>query len=121
MAGALKETPMTEKLFSRADEPGWTPTPDGNRRRILLHTDEMMLVEFAFEEGGVGVLHSHPHVQSSYVAEGRFEVTIDGRTETLSAGDAFIVPSGLVHGVRALSRGRLVDSFTPHRADFLAA
>ena len=36
------------------------------------------MVEFAFEKGGVGAVHSHPHVQSSYVAEGRFEVTIDG-------------------------------------------
>ncbi|RUV29816.1 cupin, partial [Mesorhizobium sp. M7A.F.Ca.MR.148.00.0.0] len=26
---------------------------------------------------------------------------------------------GLVHGVKALEAGRLVDSFTPHRADFL--
>ena len=45
-----------------------------------------MMVEFAFEKGGVGALHSHPHVQASYVAEGRFEVTIDGKTETLEAG-----------------------------------
>jgi quercetin dioxygenase-like cupin family protein len=84
-----------------------------------VHTDELMVVEFAFEKGAVGVLHSHQHVQASYVAEGRFEVTIDGRTETLEEGDSFIVPSNLVHGVKALEAGRLVDSFTPHRADFL--
>ena len=29
------------------------------------------------------------------------------------------MPSGLVHGVKALEAGRLVDSFTPQRADFL--
>lgn len=97
----------------------WTATPDGNRRRVLIHTDELMVVEFAFEKGGVGALHAHPHVQASYVAEGTFEVTIDGRTETISAGGAFVVPSNLVHGVRALEAGRLIDSFTPHRADFL--
>lgn len=111
---------MTEaKIFAHAGEGGWTATPDGNRRRVLLHTDELMMVEFGFDEGGVGALHSHPHVQASYIAEGRFEVTIDGRTEILDAGGSFIVPSGLVHGVRALQAGRLVDSFTPHRADFL--
>ena len=59
----------------------------------MLHTDELMMVEFAFEKGGVGALHSHPHVQASYVAEGAFEVTIDGKTETLGAGGSFIVPS----------------------------
>ena len=112
---------MTDKkIFFRAGDGEWTETPDGNRRRVLLHTDELMMVEFAFEKGGVGALHSHPHVQSSYVAEGRFEVTVDGRVQTLSAGDGFIVPSNLVHGVKALEAGRLVDTFTPHRADFLA-
>jgi quercetin dioxygenase-like cupin family protein len=110
---------MTDKIFFRAGDGEWTKTPDGNRRRVLLHTDELMMVEFAFEKGGIGALHSHPHVQSSYVAEGRFEVTIDGQVQTLAAGDGFIVPSNLVHGVKALEAGRLVDTFTPHRADFL--
>lgn len=109
---------MTE-IFSRAADREWTATPDGNRRRVLVHTDELMVVEFGFEKGGVGALHSHPHVQASYVAEGSFEVTIDGKVETLGVGDSFIVPSNLVHGVRALEAGRLVDSFTPHRADFV--
>jgi quercetin dioxygenase-like cupin family protein len=108
-----------QKIFHRPGEGAWVATSDGNRRRVLLHTDELMVVEFAFDEGGVGALHSHPHVQASYIAEGRFEVTIDGSTATLAAGSSFIVPSNLVHGVKALEAGRLVDTFTPHRADFL--
>lgn len=108
------------KIFAHAGEAPWTPTPDGNRRRVLLSTNELMLVEFGFDKGGIGALHSHPHVQSSYVAEGRFEVTVGGLTEILEAGGSFIVPSGLVHGVKALEAGRLVDSFAPCRADFLA-
>ena len=110
---------MDRKIFAHADEGEWVATPDGNRRRVILHTDELMVVEFAFEKGGVGALHSHPHVQSSYVAEGRFEVTIDGMTATLAAGGSFIVPSNLVHGVKALEAGRLVDTFAPKRTDFL--
>ena len=51
--------------------------------------------------------------------KGRFEVTIDGRTEIVAQGGSFIVPSDLIHGVRALERGRLIDSFTPARDDFL--
>ena len=108
------------KLFAEGNEGEWTATPDGNRRRVVLHTPELMMVEFAFEKGGVGALHSHPHVQASYVAEGRFEVTIDGKVQTIGQGGAFIVPSNLRHGVKALERGRLVDSFTPKRDDFLA-
>ena len=107
------------KNFAQPGEGEWVTTPDGNRRRVVLFTDELMVVQFAFRKGGVGDLHSHPHVQSSYVAQGRFEVTIDGKSEIVETGGAFIVPSGLVHGVRALEAGRLVDTFTPHRADFL--
>jgi quercetin dioxygenase-like cupin family protein len=108
-----------QRIFAHAGDGVWTDLGGGNRRRVILHTDELMLVEFAFEKGGVGALHSHAHVQASYVAEGRFDVTVDGVTRTLAAGDSFIVPSNLVHGVVALEAGRLVDSFTPHRADFL--
>ena len=53
------------------------------------------------------------------MVEGVFEVTIDGTTQTVAAGGAYIVPSNLVHGVKALEAGRLIDAFTPHRADFL--
>lgn len=109
----------TEKLFAKAGEGAWTEVPGGSRRRVVLSLPELMLVEFAFDEGGVGALHSHPHVQTSYVAEGTFEVTIDGVTETISAGGGYIVPSGKVHGVRAVTAGRLIDTFTPRREDFL--
>jgi len=79
----------------------------------------MMMVEVAFEKDAIGAQHSHPHIQASYVAQGSFEVTIDGRTVTLYQGGSFIVPPNLVHGVKALEKGRLIDTFTPHRGEFL--
>ena len=107
------------KLFARRNEGQWTDVGSGNRRRVLLHTDELMMVEFAFEKGARGLLHSHPHVQASYIARGSFEVTVDGRSAVLFAGQSFVVPSGAEHGVLALEDGLLVDCFTPARADFL--
>ena len=108
-----------QQLVAQPEAAPWVEAGPGSRRRVLVHTPELMLVEFAFEEGAIGALHSHPHVQCSYVLEGRFEVTVAGHTEVIAEGGSFIVPSGLVHGVRALERGRLVDSFTPARKDFL--
>lgn len=105
-------------LFAQAGDGKITPL-DGSIRRVILDLPELMLVEFTFEKGGVGALHSHPHLQTSYVAEGVFEVTIDGETQTIGKGGAYIVPSGLVHGVKALEAGKLVDSFSPRRDDFL--
>lgn len=108
----------TPKVFAQPTD-GRITQLDGSARRVILDLPELMLVEFTFVEGGVGALHSHPHLQTSYVAEGVFEVTIDGVTETIAAGGAYIVPSGLVHGVKALTAGKLIDSFTPRRDDFM--
>jgi quercetin dioxygenase-like cupin family protein len=108
-----------QKLFAVPGETEWTDLGNGNRRRVLIHLPEMMQVEFGFDKGAVGALHSHPHLQVSYVAEGRFEVTIGEEKQVIGQGGSFIVPSGVEHGVVALEAGRLVDVFTPHRADFL--
>lgn len=107
------------KFFAQAGDGATVQMPGGSSRRVILSTPELMLVEFTFVAGGVGAPHSHPHVQTSYVAEGTFEVTIAGVTETISAGGGYIVPSGLVHGVKALTAGRLIDTFTPRRDDLL--
>ena len=106
-------------LFVSAEGAAWTSPEPGVTRRIMVYLPEMMMVEVAFEKEAVGAQHSHPHIQASYVAEGRFAVTIDGRTEILEQGGSFIVPPDLVHGVKALEKGRLIDTFTPHRAEFL--
>ena len=108
-----------QKFFAQPDESAWTTLGPGNTRRVLIHTPELMQVEFGFDKGAVGAPHSHPHIQVSYVAEGRFEVTIDGATEVVGQGGSFIVPSGLVHSVVALEKGRLIDVFTPMRQDFV--
>jgi quercetin dioxygenase-like cupin family protein len=107
-----------QRLFAQPGE-GPVTRLEGSTRRVVLETPELMLVEFTFEKDAIGPLHSHPHVQTSYVVEGAFEVTIDGATETIAAGGGYIVPSGLIHGVRALVPGRLIDAFTPRRDDFL--
>jgi unsaturated pyranuronate lyase len=106
-------------LFAAPSDDGWTPSAKGVERRVRLNLPEMMVVEFRFEAGAVGATHAHPHVQSSFVREGTFDVTIAGATKRLSAGGGFIVPGGLEHGVVALERGLLIDVFTPRREDFL--
>lgn len=78
-----------------------------------------MVVAFRFEAGGIGALHSHPHVQATYVASGRFRFEIDGTERDVAQGDSFVLPSGSVHGCTCLEAGLLIDSFTPRRDDFL--
>ena len=108
-----------KRFYSLPDDLSWTEVAPGNHRAVLSERPEMMLVAFRFEPGAVGALHSHPHTQVSYVAEGSFDVTVDGITQRLDAGSSFIVAPDLVHGVVALEKGLLIDTFTPRRDDFL--
>ncbi len=109
----------SSEAFLPADAGAWTSPEPGVTRRVMVHRDDMMMVEVVFEKGAVGSLHHHPHVQCAYVADGRFAVTIDGVTRELSRGGSDIVAPDLVHGVVALEAGRLIDIFTPARSEFL--
>ena len=91
----------------------------GLKRRILSHGEDMMAVEVIFDEGAVGAMHSHPHVQISYVLEGRFEAEIGGEKRIISVGDTYYTLPDVPHGVVCLEKGRLLDIFTPERKDFL--
>jgi quercetin dioxygenase-like cupin family protein len=89
-------------------------------RRVLAESPQLMLVEVAFAPNGIGAPHSHTHVQATFVKSGRFEFTVGGETFAVSAGDSFVIPSGIAHSCRALGEpGVLIDSFTPRRDDFL--
>jgi quercetin dioxygenase-like cupin family protein len=107
--------------FARGSVALWEETAPGIRRQILSHDDDLMLVRVDFQAGAVGTMHQHPHRQATYVAAGRFEFVVNGETRTLDAGDSVFIAADLVHGVRALDAGTLIDAFTPARLDFLAA
>lgn len=97
----------------------WVDAGPGVRRRVLAQTPEAMTVEVEFSGGAVGEAHNHPHIQTIFVASGVFEFEVEGRKQQVSAGDSLIIPSQAVHGAVCLEAGKLIDSFTPRRDDFL--
>ena len=89
-------------------------------RRVLSDHRDLMVVAFRFDkQGAVGALHDHKHVQSTYVESGRFRFTLGDAQVEVGPGDSFVVPSGVTHGCLCLEAGKLIDSFTPRRDDFL--
>ena len=92
---------------------------NGVTRRVLSYTEDMMVVQVAFETGGIGAAHTHPHVQATYVASGRFIYTVGGTEYTLGPGDSVVVAPNELHGTKCLEAGVLVDIFTPMRKDFV--
>ena len=96
---------------------------EGLQRKII-HTDNLMTVLIDFSDGPWDKPeppHSHPHEQTSYVAEGEIIFLCEGEADQhLKAGDMFAAPSGRPHTIQLLTeKARLVDNFNPVREDFL--
>ncbi len=105
------------------DEVPYEKVRDGLQRKII-HLDNLMAVLIDFTDGPWDEPeppHSHPHEQTSYVAQGEIIFYCEEQPEQhLKAGDMFAAPSGKKHCVKLLTeKVRLVDSFTPIREDFL--
>ena len=96
---------------------------EGLERKII-RTNDLMTVVIDFSNGPWEMPdppHSHPHQQTSYVAEGEIIFYCEGEPDQhLKAGDMYAIPSGLKHTVKLLTKKvRLIDSFYPVREDFL--
>ena len=96
-----------------------TDLGNGVSRKVLAYNDQLMIVEVHFEKGGVGSVHTHPHLQSTYVQSGRFLFTIGGKEGEVAQGDTIAFPSDIPHGTVCLEAGVLLDIFNPMRKDFI--
>jgi len=111
---------MTKKaLFYEGEKSEWEGIDDKISRQIVGFDDKIMMVNVRFKKGGVGILHNHHHSQVTHISEGKFEVTIDGKTKLLKKGDSFYIPSHIMHGVVCVEEGMLIDVFSPMREDFI--
>jgi len=88
-------------------------------RKVKAHGGKLMLVEVYFEAGSEGAAHEHPHEQTTYCLEGEFDFVVSGAMYRIKPGDSILIPCGARHGVKCLSKGRLLDAFSPPRQDFL--
>ena len=108
-------------MLRKKDEALVADLGEGVTRKLLIHGGKMMAVEFSFEVGAEGKPHSHPHEQVGVFTSGKFEATIDGVTNIAQPGDSYYVAPNLVHGIKCLEAGSIIDVFTPGRDDFLPA
>lgn len=95
------------------------PAGAGVTRKVLAYCKEMMCVENHFETNAIGPVHTHPHTQITYVAQGVFDFTIGDETRRVRRGDSLQKQDGVPHGCVCVEEGILVDFFTPMREDFV--
>ena len=97
----------------------WEVLGGGVSRKILGYDNQIMMVLVNFEKGALGSPHQHFHTQTTYCVEGKFEFTIDGEKKIISAGDGVYIEPNLLHSAVCLEAGKLIDTFSPVREDFL--
>jgi quercetin dioxygenase-like cupin family protein len=107
------------KVFIENDDISWEQVGEGVKRKIMAFNESLMVVKVQFESGGIGSLHQHYHTQITHVESGVFTIEIGSEKKVLRAGDAFNVPSNVMHGAVCLEAGVLIDVFNPMREDFL--
>jgi quercetin dioxygenase-like cupin family protein len=107
------------KEFQFENDISWEEAGNGVQRQVFGYDERVMLVKARFEKGGIGVMHSHPHSQVTYVESGVFEMTIGAETKIIRKGDGYYVPPDVLHGCTCLEAGMLVDAFSPMREDFV--
>ncbi|MFG6340615.1 MAG: cupin domain-containing protein [Alistipes sp.] len=105
--------------YQLENELAWQPAGEGVVRQIMGYDGQLMIVKVKFAKGAVGAQHKHYHSQATYVASGKFELNIGGEVKVLGAGDGYYVAPDQLHGCVCLEEGILIDTFSPHRADFI--
>ena len=90
----------------------------GVLRRTMCWGDRMLVAEITLAKGADVPAHSHMHEQVGYVARGRLEWTVDGKTAILSAGDGYAIPGNVTHSVRVLEDSVAIDIFSPVREEY---
>jgi quercetin dioxygenase-like cupin family protein len=87
-------------------------------RARFVHADRMTWAYWTIEAGATLPEHNHPHEQVSNIVRGRFEMTLDGKTQTIEPGSVAVIPSGVRHSGRALTDCFIIDVFSPAREDY---
>jgi quercetin dioxygenase-like cupin family protein len=92
----------------------------GITRRTVAHGDTMYQMLATLAAGSQMPAHAHPQEQIVHILEGKMRLIVEGVPHELSTGDSFYLASNVPHGVETLSATRVLDTFSPPRADYLA-
>jgi quercetin dioxygenase-like cupin family protein len=87
-------------------------------RRTFVSGANLTLVEITLSPGAEVPEHTHPHEQAGAVDSGRVHFRIGDLEADLGPGDSYLIPGGVSHYVRAADAARLVEAFSPPRAEF---
>ena len=91
----------------------------GVQRKVLSHSQNLMVCEITLEGGSVIAAHAHPHEQITYIISGKCRYTVGEETKDVAAGDSVLIPGNVPHSIVVLETMKVIDAFSPAREDFL--
>jgi quercetin dioxygenase-like cupin family protein len=83
--------------------------------------DNIMVTLTEMAPGSEVPEHHHPHEQVGIVLSGGAQVTLEGKTQVLGAGQMYFVSGNERHQIIAMENGAVIrDIFSPLREEFIA-
>jgi quercetin dioxygenase-like cupin family protein len=76
--------------------------------RMLIKKPSGAVTAFAFDEGEGLSEHTTPYEALIILLDGQAEVTIAGAAHTVRSGGLILLPAGIPHAVKALSRFKML-------------
>ncbi len=112
-----------------ASVPAVAQQPEPVKRTVLQKNDfpgdkmSTLLVMIDIAPNFVVAKHTHPGLETGYVADGQITLTYDGQPEkTLKAGDSYTNPAGVPHIAKTGPQGvKLIATFIVDKDKPLAA
>ncbi|MFE3956030.1 cupin domain-containing protein [Nocardia sp. NPDC059091] len=84
--------------------------------------DHLQLTIVRFAPGAVVPVHTHPQEQIGLLLHGDATVQLGRNEYALHTSSAYVVPSGVAHGLHVGSEGAVfIEAFHPIRQDYLDA
>lgn len=85
----------------------------------FVHSERMTIAYWEVEANSPLPEHQHEHEQIMSVIAGEYQLTVGQETRILKSGNVVVIPSGVPHSGKAITKCELMDVFAPVREDYL--
>ena len=100
---------MSDLLGKVVDLNGLIDYQDGSVvSKEVLKKDTGTVTIFAFDQGQGLSEHTAPFDAIVYIVDGEAEITISGKSNTLSAGEMIIMPANEPHALKAIKKYKML-------------
>ncbi|HET9434866.1 MAG TPA: cupin domain-containing protein [Chitinophagaceae bacterium] len=83
-----------------------------------VHGKDLTLGYVEIKAGNKLPEHHHVHEQITFIIEGQLDMTIGGKSCSLTAGMYYVIPSNVPHSAIAATDCKAIDVFNPVREDY---